>query len=80
MKKYQLILCVATILISACKDNTLPTNAGSVVETPPTAPKEEPSEKRVCIKTYDAKEKKNVEKCRVVKIHKKYEGTVIPKN
>lgn len=34
--------------------------------------------KRVCIKVYDAKLKKEVEKCREIKIHKKYEGKKVP--
>lgn len=37
------------------------------------------STKKVCIMVYDSKLKKNVEKCRTIKIHKKYEGTPIPK-
>ena len=37
-----------------------------------------PVTKRVCITVYDAKQKKDVVKCREVKIHKKHEGTKIP--
>ena len=37
-----------------------------------------PETKKVCVKTTDAKTKKEVEKCRDVKIHKKLEGTEIP--
>jgi hypothetical protein len=36
-----------------------------------------PETKRVCIKTIDAKTKKEVEKCKVTKIHKKYDGTKV---
>ena len=35
--------------------------------------------KKVCIMVYDYTLKKNVEKCRTVKIHKKYEGIPVPK-
>jgi hypothetical protein len=37
-----------------------------------------PETKKVCVKTTDAKTKKEVEKCKVVKIHKKHEGTAVP--
>jgi hypothetical protein len=37
-----------------------------------------PETKKVCIKTTDAKTQKEVEKCRVVKIHEKHEGTPVP--
>jgi hypothetical protein len=37
-----------------------------------------PETKKVCIKTTDAKTKKEVEKCKVVKIHEKHEGTKVP--
>lgn len=34
--------------------------------------------KRVCIKVYDAKQKKDVEKCKKLKIHEKHEGKAVP--
>jgi hypothetical protein len=37
-----------------------------------------PQTKKVCVKTTDAKTKKEIEKCRDIKIHKKLEGTEIP--
>jgi hypothetical protein len=38
-----------------------------------------PSEpKKVCVKVYDAKLKKDVEKCKKMKLHKKHEGTAVP--
>jgi hypothetical protein len=37
-----------------------------------------PETKKVCIKTTDAKTKKEVEKCKEVKIHEKHEGTKVP--
>lgn len=40
----------------------------------------EPETKRVCIKVYDAQQKKEVEKCKVTQIFEKKEGTPIPKN
>ena len=39
---------------------------------------DEPKTKKVCIKTTDPKTGKEVEKCRVTKIHEKHEGTVVP--
>lgn len=36
--------------------------------------------KRVCIKVYDGKQKKDVEKCKRIKVHKKYNGHAIPGN
>lgn len=38
----------------------------------------QPENKRVCVTTTDAKTKKEVEKCRTVKVHKKHEGTKVP--
>lgn len=37
-----------------------------------------PETKKVCVKTTDAKTKKEVEKCKVTKVHKKHEGTKVP--
>lgn len=37
-----------------------------------------PESKKVCIKTTDPKTKKEVEKCKVTKIHQKHEGTAVP--
>lgn len=36
-----------------------------------------PEQKKVCIKTTDAKTGKEVEKCKVTKIHQKHEGTKV---
>lgn len=35
--------------------------------------------KKVCIQVYDAKLNKDVEKCRTLTIHKKYDGKIVPK-
>lgn len=37
-----------------------------------------PETKKVCIKTTDPKTKKEVEKCKVTKVHQKHEGTTVP--
>jgi len=64
------------IVLFACF--TFACNAG----TP--APKVEPAKqtqaetKKMCISVYDAKLKKDVEKCRTIKTHKKFEGTAVP--
>lgn len=40
---------------------------------------EKPAEtKKVCIKVYDAKQKKDVEKCKKLKKHEKHEGKTVP--
>ncbi len=53
----------------------------------PTAPvkveekKEEvkkPETKRVCVMVWDAKQSKEIEKCRTMKIHEKHDGTKVP--
>ena len=45
---------------------------------PVAAAEEQPKTKRVCVTTTDAKTKKEVEKCRTVKVHKKHEGNKVP--
>ncbi len=52
--------------------------AASLFAVPAMAEDKKPEEKKVCIKTTDAKTGKEVEKCRVVKIHEKHEGTKVP--
>ena len=52
--------------------------AAGLLTTPAMAEEKKPETKRVCIKTTDAKTQKEVEKCRVVKIHEKHEGTPVP--
>lgn len=42
------------------------------------APEKPVEAKRVCIKVYDAKQKKDVEKCKKLKTHKKHEGNTVP--
>ena len=36
------------------------------------------SPKKVCVKVYDSKQKKDVEKCKKLKIHKKHDGISVP--
>lgn len=40
---------------------------------------EQPKFKKVCIKVLDNKSKKQVLKCKQMRIHKKHNGTVVPK-
>lgn len=35
--------------------------------------------KKVCVKQLDVKTKKEVEVCKIIKVHKKLEGTPVPK-
>ena len=52
--------------------------AAGLLTTSVMAEETKPETKKVCIKTTDAKTKKEVEKCKVVKIHEKHEGTKVP--
>lgn len=52
--------------------------AVGLLATPAMAEEKKPEEKKVCIKTKDAKTGKEVEKCKVTKIHEKHEGTKVP--
>jgi hypothetical protein len=52
--------------------------AAGLLAAPVMAEEAKPETKKVCIKTTDAKTKKEVEKCKVVKIHEKHEGTKVP--
>ena len=61
MKNFVIAMCLISIC-SACN-----------AEQPPA--KQE--KKKVCINVYDAKMNKEVEKCRTMKIHEKYEGTKV---
>lgn len=70
-----LILGLVSLTTYACADESNKTLEPVVV----TAPKEnKPETKRVCIMVLDNKTNKEVEKCRVMKIHEKKEGTKIP--
>ena len=44
----------------------------------PVSAADAPETKKVCVTTTDAKTKKEVEKCKTVKVHKKHEGTAVP--
>ncbi len=52
--------------------------AAGLLAMPVIAEEKKPEEKKVCIKTKDAKTGKEVEKCKVTKIHEKHEGTKVP--
>lgn len=56
-----------------------PAAATAPAAAPADAKKDEaPKTKKACIKTTDPKTGKEVEKCKVVKIHEKHEGTAVP--
>lgn len=42
--------------------------------------KTDPEQKKVCVKILDNKTNKEVEKCKVMKMHKKHEGTAVPED
>lgn len=52
--------------------------AAGLLTAPVMAEEVKPETKKACIKTTDAKTGKEVEKCKVVKIHEKHEGTKVP--
>jgi Na+-transporting methylmalonyl-CoA/oxaloacetate decarboxylase gamma subunit len=52
--------------------------AVGLITTSVIAEEKKPETKKACIKTTDAKTGKEVEKCKVVKIHEKHEGTKVP--
>jgi hypothetical protein len=62
-----------SILVILLSCFVLSCNAGILPEQ-----KYQATTKKVCILVYDSKLNKNVQKCRVTKIYKKYEGTPVP--
>lgn len=67
-----LVLFCVVIMCSACETK---------VEVPSVERKEvvqslEP--KKICVNVYDAKLDKEVEKCKMMNLHKKHEGTKVP--
>jgi hypothetical protein len=78
---------IATLLISfstiACSKEqpAKPAEPAKVEAKKEEVKKEEtkkPETKRVCIMVWDAKQNKEVEKCRTMKIHEKHEGNKVP--
>ena len=69
MKWLAAIALIISTASSACGNTT--------DNTPKEATK--PTTERVCIMVYDAKLKKETEKCRTIKIHEKHDGTAVPK-
>ena len=85
MKKILAIIAL-TLTVTACSGETTPKVTDVVVPPQPAVkvPDEiedstTPKTKKACIKVWDAKLNKEVEKCKVIKIHKKYDGTTVPK-
>lgn len=66
--KYLLVLMIA-----------LSTSTAIAAQQEQVPPKTKPVVKRVCVKIYDARQQKRIEKCRDSKIFKKKPGTPIPK-
>lgn len=79
MKKLPLI--VALFLLFGCNEESVPVEKPQEtkqVKIELEEKKEQPQVERVCIMVYDGKLKKEVEKCRTMKIHEKFEGTKVP--
>lgn len=82
MKNILVILALTISSVACSADNTpikQPPTATTVtkdaVDTPTTTG---PTQKRVCIMVWDAKLNKEVEKCRTITLHQKYQGTQVP--
>ena len=74
-------LLVAMFLMLGCNEESAPVEnpvevkqETKVVEQK----KDKPTTEEVCIMVFDGKLKKEVEKCRTMKIHDKFEGTKVP--
>ena len=84
MKKILAIIAL-TLTVTACSGETTPKVTDVVVPPQPAVkvPDEiedsKPTTKKSCIKIWDAKLNKEIEKCKVITIHKKYNGTPVPK-
>lgn len=81
MKKILLALTIAvSTAFSVSYADTAAKKETAVVEKKDAAvaDKKAPETKRVCIKVLDNKTNKEVEKCRVMKVHEKHEGTKVP--
>jgi hypothetical protein len=86
-----LLFVLLSLIITGCEAKQPPKNVEIVLPEVQVVAKKEPVEeikepepektithKKVCIKVYDSKLKKEVEKCKVIKTHKKYEGKKVP--
>lgn len=67
-----------SLCATACNADPVPTPTVSAVTEAPVEKAPEVKSKKVCIKVWDAKLNKEVEKCRTMKIHQKHEGTNVP--
>ena len=82
MKPLALLLISISTCVSACnQQETEPVPQVPAASTSSSAPRpsaDQPGEKKVCIRVYDAKEKQEVEKCRTSKVYQKHQGVPIP--
>lgn len=73
MKKILLILLLSVTSVACSsevqKEPTL---------EPVTITDKKPKEEITCIMVWDAKQQKEIKKCRTIKIHEKHEGTKVP--
>ena len=75
MKSIFLIFLIS-FLSTGCSADVVPQEPAKVVE-PQVQPTVE--KKKKCIMVFDAKQNKEIEKCKVLSIHQKHDGTVVPK-
>lgn len=74
-----LLLTVSTVACSEPAPTTTTTTTTTVpAPTEVVVEKKEVEQKKVCIKVWDAKLNKEVEKCKNMKIHEKHDGTKVP--
>ena len=73
---------IGIILLSfsaiACSAETKPATTPVKVEEVKKEEHKKPETKKVCVKVFDNKANKEVEKCRTMKVHEKREGTKVP--
>jgi hypothetical protein len=78
MKKILGLITLAFAAAACSAEATKAAPAKPPVAQSATAEKSAPEQKKVCIKVWDAKLNKEVEKCRTLKIHEKHEGNKVP--
>lgn len=76
MKNLLVILCLSlsAVACNASTTTTVPETKSAEVAVE----KKEVEKKKVCINVWDAKLNKEIEKCKIIKIHEKHKGTVVP--
>jgi hypothetical protein len=77
MKKLLTVLALSAFTVSCSAESAKPVAVPVNTESKK-GETNSPETKRVCIMVWDAKLNKEVEKCRIIKIREKHEGTAVP--